>query len=144
MVESANNRVKIQRGLTLVEVLVAITIFAIGGLMTLMMTTSSLHVTTDSRSVDSGVNLARIQMEYLLGLDYDHGQLQDTNANGTAGLLASTPATADYAAVNGRYLVAWNVADNVPVNGAKTLSVIVSWQGTSRPKKVVFQTIVAE
>ena len=133
-----------QKGVSLVEVLVAISIFAIGGLMVLMTTTNSLRVTSDTRSVDEGVNLARLNLEYLLGLDYNDAQLRDTNGDGVSGLSKSTSADADYSFVDGRYRVAWNVATDNPVNGAKTVAVIVSWQGVKGLRKVAFQTIVAE
>jgi prepilin-type N-terminal cleavage/methylation domain-containing protein len=135
---------KSQSGVSMIEVLVAIAIFAIGSLMVLTMTTSSLRVTSNSRTLDEGTNLARTQMETLLGLDYNDGQLLDVNADGAAGLLAESAAGADYNAVNGRFLVAWNVAADVPVNGAKTLAVIVSSQENTGTRRVVFETVISE
>jgi type IV pilus assembly protein PilV len=132
-----------QDGMSLVEVLVAIVLFAIGSLMAVTMTTSSLKANSNSHAIDEGANLGRIKMERLLSLGYEDADLQDTNADGVAGLLAADAASADYSNPDGRYRVSWNIANNEPVNGAKTLSVVVSWPGSPR-KQVVFQTIKTE
>lgn len=132
-----------QEGMSLVEVLVAIVLFAIGSMMAVTMSTTSLKTNSHSHAIDEGVNLGRINMERLLGLDYEDPDLQDTTADGVAGLLAADAANADHDIGSGRYLVVWNVAANEPVNGAKTLSVIVSWPGAPG-KQVMFQTIKTE
>ena len=132
------------QGMSLVEVLVAILLFSIGALTVMAMTTMSFRSNSNAYAVDESANLARSHMDYLLSLDYDHGQLQDTNADGSAGLLADDAVAADYNTVDGRYLVTWNIAGNVPVNGAKTVAVIVGWQGSDRARRVVFQTIKSE
>lgn len=141
--QGKQNRKK-QSGLSLVEVLVALAIFALGGLMVMMTTTSSLKVTSDSRDVDEGVNVARQKLETLLGLDYNDADLLDTNADGVAGLPSFSATDADHSTVAGRYLVAWNIAANTPVNNSKTVAVTASWQAGNRTRKVVFQTIITE
>lgn len=133
-----------QTGMSLVEVLVAIVLFSLGSLMVLTMTTSSLKANSNSHAIDESVNLGRVNMERLLGLDYTSGDLQDTNADGAAGLLSADVANADHNSASGRYRVVWNVANNTPVNGTKTLAVIVSWQSNPGEKRVVFQTIKSE
>jgi len=143
MTKNANIVNTSQGGMSLVEVLVAIVLFAFGSMMAVTMSTTSLKANSNSRAIDEGVNLGRITMERLLGLDYEDPDLQDTTADGAAGLLAADAASADYSNPDGRYRVSWNIANNEPVNGAKTLSVIVSWPGTPG-KQVMFQTIKTE
>jgi len=133
-----------QAGISLVEVLVAIVLFMIGTLTVLTLTISSLKANSNSHAVDESVNLGRMNMDRLLSLDYEDGQLQDTNADGSAGLLTVDPASADFSSVSGRYQVVWNVASDVPVNGTKTLSVIVLWPRNGGFGRVAFQTIKAE
>jgi len=108
------------------------------------MTTTSFKANSNSHAIDESVNLARVNMERLLSLDYESGQLQDITADGVAGLLAADAASADYSSIIGRYRVVWNIANDVPVNGAKTLAVIVSWPSNPSEKSVVFQTIKSE
>ena len=133
-----------QAGISLVEVLVAIILFMIGTLTVMTLTLSSLRANSNSHAVDESVNLARMNMDRLLSLDYEDGQLQDTNADGSAGLLTIDPASTDFSSVSGRYQVVWNVASDVPVNGTKTLSVIVLWPRNGGLGQVAFQTIKAE
>ena len=145
MTEEAKTRIVCnQTGMSLVEVLVAIVLFSIGSLMVLTMTTSSFKANSNSHAIDESVNLARVNMERLLSLDYESGDLQDTTADGVAGLLAADAAGADYNSASGRFRVVWNIANDVPVNGAKTLAVIVSWPSNPGEKQVVFQTIKSE
>jgi Tfp pilus assembly protein PilV len=106
--------------MSLVEVMVAMLLFAIGSLMVLTMTTSSFKANSNSHAIDESVNLGRVNMERLLSLNYTNGDLQDTNADGAAGLLSADIASADHNSTSGRYRVVWNVANNTPVNGAKT------------------------
>ena len=146
-----------QKGMSLVEMLVAIVLFSLGTLAVLSMTTGSFQINDHSRSVDEATNLARTTLERLLSIPYDDILLRDNTADGLAGLLQSQTSTADYHSGNAsasafiadyyagsRYRFFWNVANNLPVNGSKTLSVIVSWQGSLGVKRVVFQTIRAE
>ncbi len=133
-----------QAGMSLVEVLVAIVLFSLGSLMALTMTTSSLRANSHSLAIDESVNLGRLNMEQLLSLDYNDVLLLDTNGDGVSGLLAVAAADADNSIVSGRYRVSWNIAANEPVNGAKTLSVVVSWTGNPGDKQIVFQTIKSE
>jgi prepilin-type N-terminal cleavage/methylation domain-containing protein len=133
-----------QSGMSLVEVLVALFLFSIGSLLVLTMTTSSLKSNSHSRAVDESANLGRVNMERLLSLDYEDAQLRDVNGDGMAGLLKADAAGADYNSVSGRYRIAWNVAADQPINDTKTLAVIVSWQGHSGNRQVVFQTIKSE
>ena len=144
MIEDPNNMSDCQRGMSLVEVLVAIVLFSIGSLMAVTMTTSSLKANSHSLAIDESVNLGRINMERLLGLDFDNADLQDTNSDGSAGLLAAEAAAADHSLLSGRYRVSWNIAANHPVNAVKTLSVVVSWHGNQGNKQIVFQTIKSE
>ena len=146
-----------QKGMSLVEVLVAITLFSLGMLAVLSMTTGSFQINDHSRSVDEATNLARTTLERLLSRPYDDSLLIDNSADGLAGLMNSDTLTADYHPGNTdasafvssfysevRYDVYWNIANNLPVNGCKTISVVVLWQGSMGTKRVVFQTIRAE
>lgn len=146
---------KAQAGASLVEMMVAISLFAIGTLAVLSMTTGSFQFNDASRSVDEATNLARTTLERLMSLPYDDPLLRDNTADGFAGLDDQDGATADYHSGNAaifisniysgsRYQVFWNIANNLPVNGSKTISAVVVWQELSVSKKVVFKTIRAE
>ncbi|MCK4507352.1 MAG: prepilin-type N-terminal cleavage/methylation domain-containing protein [Desulfuromonadales bacterium] len=146
-----------QNGMSLVETLVAIVLFSIGTLAVLSMTTGSFQINDHSRSVDEATNLARTTLERLLSIPYDDVLLSDNTADGLTGLTDSDVTSADYHSGNAgaaafvagfysgsRYRFFWNVANNLPVNGSKSISVVVTWQGTLGSKRVNFQTIRAE
>jgi Tfp pilus assembly protein PilV len=143
--------------MSLIEVLVAIMLFAIGSLAVLGMTTGSFQTNNYSHSVGEATNLARLTMERIISLPYDDALLRDNTADGTAGLLNKDSSSSDYhpgdaAAVTfvtdfytgARYQVYWNVANNLPVNGSKTIAVLVVWTHNAVDKQVVFQTIKAQ
>lgn len=130
------------RGASLVEVLIAMFLFSVGGLAVLQMTIGAFRVNNHARSIDGASNAARSRMERLLGLPYNDPLLVDTNANGTAGLDAATAGSADFAETVGVYQVFWNIASNHPVNKTKTISVISTWSDTLGPgRRVIYQTI---
>ena len=143
-----------EHGMSLVEMLVAIVLFSLGTLAVLSMTTGSFQMNDHSRSVDEATNLARTTLERLLSLPYDDPLLRDKTADGLAGLMDSDATSADYHSGNAdaaafvagfysgsRYQYFWNVGNNLPVNGSKTISLIIVWQGTLGTKRVVFKTI---
>ena len=131
------------RGASLIEVLIAILLFSLGTLTALTTTLTSFQANNQARAIDGGANLARTYLDQLVALDYNDPKLNDNKADGPAGLLAETPGTADSSETVGRFLVCWNVAENLPVNNVKTISVIVSWQMGADVRRVVFQTLKA-
>lgn len=141
-----------QSGLSLVEVMIAIMIFSLGAMAVLTMTTGSFRANGFSAAIDGATSLGRTKMDALISLDYDHADLTDVTVDGLTGLGDNHPASnplsdplrADFSEINGRYQVFWNVAANTPVNGAKRIAVIISWQSNQVTKQLVFQTIKAE
>ena len=119
-------------GFTLIEVLISITVFAIGILAVITMQTSGVNGNARAQNISEATNLAADQVESLLNTPYsaiaDGG---GTNA-GQVGLDDGVPlwaggpgGTADYSAVSGNYNIYWNVWDNAPVSNCKTIRVIV-------------------
>lgn len=130
------------RGASLVEVLIAMFLFSVGGLAVLQMTLGAFRVNDHARSIDGASDAARSRMERLLGLAYNDPLLVDTNGNGPAGLDAIDAGNADFAETVGRYQVFWNIANNQPVNKTKTISVIGTWSDAlGSGRRVIYQTI---
>lgn len=155
-----------QRGASLVEILVAVLIFALGSLAVLTMTMGSFQTNSHSAAIDCGTNLGRATMDWLLSLPYDDPLLQDRTADASTGLLDASAAAADFSHEHADYpfndaiafppadnrcfnferrQVYWNIAHdfagNNPVSGVKTLSVLVVWAGSKGRKQAVFQTV---
>ena len=128
-----------QAGFSLIEVLIALTVFSIGILAVASMQTTATGGNAKARYISEATGWAVDRMEVLLNLDYNDPLLDDaagTNG-GTAGLddglklpddTWKTGAVSDGSATStdGSYTIAWNVAADSPVPSTKTIRVIVS------------------
>jgi len=133
-----------EKGFTLIEVMIAMAVFAIGILAVGSMQLTAAHGNTESGKMTTAATIAQNQMEQLISTDYDDPAypgnpawaLNDTNGDGTAGLNSNTAGTADHAdpanPVNGQYFVYWNIAADNPIRNTKTIEVIVTWRNGRR------------
>jgi type IV pilus assembly protein PilV len=118
-----------QKGFSLVEVLVAMSIFAVGILGAAQMQIVSMSTNTKAAIITEGAIVAQTKIEELLMLGYDAAALTDGDADAAAGLNDATAATADGSdvAANPNYTIFWNVQPNLPYTDTKTVRVIVRW-----------------
>jgi type IV pilus assembly protein PilV len=110
-----------QSGYTLIEVLVALTIFSIG---LLGIASMQIHSLTGTGAASEGSNemaWAADRMEKFLALKYT-----DSELNETAGFVQ--PDTSD-PIYNSAYRIAWKIRDDVNINDTKTIDVIV-WKSS--------------
>jgi prepilin-type N-terminal cleavage/methylation domain-containing protein len=121
-----------RKGFTLVEILVAVVILAIGILAVSQMTMMGMRVNTVvNQRMYARVVLAR-QFEWLQNLPDADSLLTDYDAD-PMDLSVIDSASADFVEVvvdttaRYRYLTLWNVADDVPEPGLKTVRVHVVW-----------------
>ena len=127
------------RGFTLIEVLVSMTIFMFGILAIINMQVISTATNTKSRGMTEGIVVAQNKIEELSALPYTNVDLTDrtTGANvggaGAAGLndFPRTDADVNNAdrsdLTDPRYAIFWNIEDNMPFNETKRVRVIVRW-----------------
>jgi type IV pilus assembly protein PilV len=91
------DRTRAQHGFTLLEVMIALAIFAIGILAVSAMQINSINVNAGARMQTEATTLATDAMERLLALPYDHSQLDaDVTLN-------------PHSQVVGAYTVQWRV-----------------------------------
>lgn len=132
-----------KRGFTLIEVVIALAILAIGILAMFSMQTMGIKGNTTANHISTGSTWAADRLELLMALPYDDDDLNDTDLDGTDqdvvdknglddnggnfGLEDATPATADHSATSpdNIYTIYWNVAVDVPFTNTKTVHVIV-------------------
>lgn len=134
-------RTENQAGFSLIEVLIAITIFAIGILGVAAMQTMATGGNTVAMTTTELTTLAAQRMEELMAIPFD--QLVDTNCDGEAGLdnvgvaavvdpaancVVVVPPRADYEIQRGDIILSANVAPSVPIpiiagGGATTIRV---------------------
>ena len=136
-----------QRGFSLIEILIAITVFAIGILAVGKMQIAAIKGNSFANDLTEATTLAQDRMEKLIGLFYTDPLNNDTNGNGKAGL-DNTNAAADYNdpnnPVDGRYNIFWNIARNCPISNTKEIRVIISWTDKGAQKRVSITSMKAD
>lgn len=96
------------QGFTLVEVMIGMAIFAIGFLAVSAMQITAIQGNGTAREGTEAATMAAAQAERLMAQPY-------------ASIVTGGPVT------NGAYTLSWNVADDSPVNGTKTIAIRVDW-----------------
>ena len=125
-----------ESGFTLVEVLVAMVIFAFGILAVINMQYVSSATNLKSRLITEAVVVAQGKVEELMGVSYT--SLNDENNNDIPNkAVVIDPSlddvgegTADYSEpgnAGALYRLYWNVRENYPFDETKTVRVIVQW-----------------
>ena len=133
-------------GFTVVELMVAvvITVIAFAGLAT--MEIACINGNSIASNVTTGITLAQDKMEDLMSLDLNDPDLDDNNSNNNGNLREGIDDFADVGGVataddghreenidakgnpGGTYTRIWNIADDTPIDGQKTLVVVVTWR----------------
>lgn len=109
-----------ENGFTLIEVMIAMAIFAVGILAVAGMQLSAIKGNTSSGKMTRAAIIAQTQMEQLAALKYDDA----LNAVGSHAY-AGNP-------IEGQYNVSWTVTGDSPIQHTKTIDVTVTWQGGQR------------
>ena len=136
-----------QKGFSLIEILIAITVFAIGILAVGKMQIAAIKGNSFANDLTKATTLAQDRMEELIGFPYDDTDLDDTDTDDKAGL-DDTNATADHNdsnnPVDGRYNIFWNIATDHPINNTKEIRVIVRWTDRGTQKRVSITSMKAD
>ena len=129
--------IKNQRGFSLVEAMIAMVILSVGLLAVGLMQIGAMKGNTNALSRSDGVAMAQSQLDILRSLPLNDAQLVDTgsalDAGSAVGNANPNDALADHtngvvAGSNGQqYTIFWNVVDNTPVPGTKTVRVYTYW-----------------
>jgi type IV pilus assembly protein PilV len=118
-----------QEGFTLLEVLVAVSIFTIGILSANIMQISSIKGDSTASRITTSSNWAAGRVEQLIGSGY--ANIIDTNGDGAAGMdytdTVGEPADGTDTSPDGVYQIFWNVNDGQDVTNVKAVRVITRW-----------------
>lgn len=135
-----------EKGFTLLEIIVAISILTFGILAVASMQVSSMRGNSFAGSVTEATALAGDRLERLIALSYDDPLLNDDNGDGSDGLI-KTGDDADYDDIRVMdpvtYTVCTNLAIDTPRNNTKTIKVIVTWRDRGFQKSVSLQHVKA-
>jgi prepilin-type N-terminal cleavage/methylation domain-containing protein len=130
-----------QRGFTILEVLVAIALFAFGMIALFRLQISVIQNNSLNNESSQVMALVQSRMEDLLALDYDNTDLADSNNNGENGLNNGLNLNKDGAEEDeseeskppdhtenyGSYTLSWNIAIDLPITNTKSIRLIASW-----------------
>jgi type IV pilus assembly protein PilV len=123
-IEEAKN----EKGFTLLDAIVGISILSIGLLSLASMQVASIRGNAFASGVTEATTLAADRLEKLMALPYTHSDLSagnHTDSNPPSG-----------------YSIAWNVTDDSPLNDTKTISLTVTWMDHGAQKSLSMQRIV--
>lgn len=117
-----------QKGFSLIELIIAITIFAVGLLAVTSMQMTSVKGNADSQYISEATYLGQEQLEKLLNLPFDDADLTDTTATGTPHTLT-----------NGNFIYNWLVTDDDILTNTKTIQLDVTYnnRGITKQTRIV-------
>jgi len=125
--KTAIRKSKKDEGFTLIEVLIAISIFAVGLLAVAAMQLSAIRVNSTAGQITTRITWAQDKLEELMALPYSDPWIEDLgdppSGTDTAGN-AHQETTPD-----GYYIISWAVTNNTPISGTKLITVMVTGRG---------------
>jgi prepilin-type N-terminal cleavage/methylation domain len=160
-----------EKGFTLVELMIAMVVLAIGILGLIGLQVSAMNGNLSANEMTTAVTLAQDEIEQLKRLALTDAALTDAGNNGSLSSIPANAASFEHANGDGtnppldangnvitnpideqggntglrRYYRFWNIADNTPTTGAKTVVVFVGWGALTNgiPRhRVIVQTII--
>ena len=140
-----------ENGFTLIEALIAMVILALGIFALYSMQMASIQGNGRAARVTSAATWGADRLETLMTLDYDDPDLTDNNDTGAnAGVtgLDNTDTAGSEAdsgpEVEGPFTIYWNVADDYPAFGTKTVRVLIQHNVQGVVKTVTQEFIMQE
>jgi len=136
-------------GFTLIEVLIGLSILTVGILGVATMQISAIRGNHFSDNTTTALILAEQKMEDLLSRTYDDGDLNNVNPANDNNLNSLTifdhnervNENGEINNASGYFRRIWNIDDDHPFNGNKTISVIVTWPHDLNQHKVSLSSI---
>lgn len=133
-------------GFTVVELLVAVVVMSIAFAGLATMEVACINGTSIANNVTTGITLAQDKMEEIKSLHIDDPELDDNNPSNNGDLRAGVEDFTVKGAIasaddghrdedidadgnpGGMYTRSWNIAEDTPIDGEKTIVVVVTWK----------------
>ena len=117
-----------EKGFSLVEVMIAVSIFAVGLLAVALMLDTAIQYNSSARLISEATEIAQYQMEKLMGGPYDAADLDE----------AFSPYGPENVA---NYRVTWTVREDLPMSAMKTINLTVAWDDRGTAKSLTVASI---
>ena len=114
------------QGFTLIEVLIAITIFAVGLLAVAAMQISAINVNSTAGQITTRITWAQDKLEELMALPYSDPWIEDLG-DPPSGM--DSDGNAHQETTSDDYIISWTVTDDTPISGTKLITVAVTGRG---------------
>ena len=139
------------QGFTLIEILIALAIFAVGFLALSSMQITAINTNANSRNSTTVINIAKDRAEELMALPYTDANLVGSAAPGTnyapaadADLIDNNEdGQIDEAGETGHITITWTVINDQPRPGAKSVRVTAVRTGRSQ-RRASFDFVKAD
>jgi prepilin-type N-terminal cleavage/methylation domain-containing protein len=119
-----------QRGIGLIEIMVAMVIFGVGISFALRTLPESNVIVTRGRNITKATNIAQEKIEELMSVPFS-----------AADLNAGTHTDPDNP-IDRHFTRSWSVADNVPLQGMKIVDVTVIYETANKDNSVTVSTFI--
>ena len=139
-------QVKGESGFTLLEALISIVVLSVGMLGIAGLQANAIRTNATAQEVTAATNWAGLRVDQLIHADYS--QLVDKQKNddqspyyrenGLSAIDAGADGSETY---GGRYNLFYNVAEDYPYFGTKTVNVIIRWVERGKQKQSEFHFI---
>jgi prepilin-type N-terminal cleavage/methylation domain-containing protein len=130
MKKEAAGMLKSQRGVGLIEIVIAMLIFGIGIAAAMRTLPDSNVATTRARNISVATNLAQEKIEELMGAPINSAELAPGNHADPRNPLER------------HFTRTWTVTDNVPLSSMKRLAVTVTYAGGGDDRSMTLTTFL--
>jgi len=117
-----------EKGVTIIEILMAMCVLAVGILAVITMQTAAAKGNSTSSMSTDGLIFAVNQLETLMDRAWDHADLASGNN--------------PHSVSQGQYTITWNVTDDGVISNTKTINMTVTWANWGLQKQISVQYII--
>ena len=118
----------IEKGFSLVEVLIAVSIFSVGLLAVAQLLDTAIQYNSSARLMSEATQIAQYQMEKLMSSPYDDANLEESFSPYGPNSIAN-------------YRLSWTVRQDLPMSAMKTIHLTVAWNDRGEAKHLSVASI---